>query len=942
MYKKIKYTLLAIIAACVISAMPILAMDSVNENAGTAVAWKNGYQGEGMVVAVLDLEFDVNHEVFTLSEATEPRLSKDDITEIVSAGLKCTDQLNKLRKSPYINEKIPFAYDYGEHSTSMSGIGLVHGTHVAGIIGANKNNSKSEDNDSVFNGIVPEVQLILMKISDSAGKINYTAAIEALSDAISLGADVINLSWGEAAGFSNTVEAYDFYGLVQRALNQGIDVVCAAGNTPRVGNMSEYDKLYGILDPLAEYPDYGLASAPSIIDKAISVASFNNDKIKAKGHIETYSGKKIIYSEAYQTFAEILAKPTVKLNYIVIESDGAKRLYKDEAINYKGKLVVMEYTNDIAMMTYLKKQGAVGVIFYSQYENDPFMRTLKSAYIPVVYVSNEDGMTLVNSENYSLTLFEYPSSVEVENPAANDMSNYSAWGTSDTLGIKPDVTAIGGNVYSASPGNLYETMSGTSMSSPVIVGAMAVIKQYMLDNDIENNQYTARQLLTSTAEPLIDLRTGIEYSPRRQGAGLLKLDKAVTSDVLIYNVDTLSAKIELGDNITNEFSMEFTVRNLTDKPLEYDITASIFTDGYYYNETLRKYFAADSSTAMTRAQIFVEDGEVNINSNSRGNVSADKITVPGGSAVTVKLNVIIDKSEHRKLAGIFTNGYYTEGYIYLTPSYEGGVAVSVPYMGFNGNWNTAPIFDDGFYTQSLGSSIQLKIGEINVELGKNIFIDDTVTREMYAFSPDGDGAGDVLMFLSKSLRNYYLLGFYVTNNHGDIVYEGIKEDFRKKAYVTGNEIYFVFDRIWDGKDTANPKYNYPDGLYYLSVVTSIDSKGADAQVYTIPFTIDTKKPTVTNNKIVDYGDGKYELTFDVEDNLGVQLIRILKSADDEMSLIGDTIPFLSASAVKSETITVDITEFVESAGKKGVFYIEVIDYAMNSITYKISLEDYKL
>ena len=940
MYNKLKYPLLAVITICFILAfgLPVSAMDSVNENAGTAVLWDRGLHGEGMVVAVLDLEFDVNHEVFTLSDETVPKLTKDDITAIVQDGLNCSDWLNLIKKSPYVSEKIPFAYDYFEHSTNVSGVGLVHGTHVAGIIGANK--SAAGDSNTTVSGIAPEAQLLLMKVGSGDGSINYAAAIEAMSDAISLGADVINLSWGTTAGFGDAVEAFDFYSLVRRAINQGIDVVASAGNTPRVGNMSEYDIRYGISDPLAYAPDYGLIGAPSVLDQAISVASFNNGKIKAKGHIETYNGKKIIYSEAYHDFADLLAKPTVELDYIVVESKGTERLYKGD-VNYKNKLVVMEYIHDTDMMSYLKKNGAVGVIFYSQYENNPFMRSVKSAYIPVVYISSEDGKALIESEKYRLTLYEYPSSVEVENPAGNKMSYYSAWGASDTVAIKPDVTAVGGNVYSASPGNLYETMSGTSMSSPVIAGSIALLKQYIAGLGIEYNEYTARQLLMSAAEPMKDSETGLEYSPRSQGAGLIKLDRAVESDIFIYNVDTLSTKIELGDNIGNEFSMEFSIRNLTDNDLEYDIAASIFTDSYYYDKTTKQYFTAGDSLAMTRAQIFTEGGTVNINSHSRGTISSDKITVPGGSTVTVRLNVILDKAEHRRLSGIFTNGYFTEGYIYLTPSYDGGVTVSIPYMGFNGDWNVSPIFEDGFYIQSLGSSIVTEGANIYVELGTNIFTTDTVNRDMYAFSPGDDGAGDDLMFISKSLRNYYLKGFYVTDIRGNIIYDGILDEFRKKAYVTGDEIYSVYDIIWDGKDALNPRYIYPDGLYYLSVVVSVDSNGSGSQVYTIPFNIDTEVPVITGHGLKVEAE-KTEFMFRAEDNFGVQMVRVLRSADDEFSLIGDMIIFPSAETVKFKELTVDITEFIETAGTDGSFYIEVVDYAMNLVVYKISLEDYKL
>ena len=916
--------------------LPLAAMDSVNKNAGVTAVHEIGYRGEGTVVAILDLEFDVNHELFTLSDTTIPKLDKDGITAAVKSGLNCTDRLKLLNKSPYVNAKIPFAFDYAENDANVGGIGLVHGTHVAGIIAANK--WGGADANAAFDGVAPETQLLLMKVGGDDGSINYEAALNALNDAITLGADAINLSWGVAAGFGNNAHTNDFTNIIRRALNQGVDITVSAGNTPRVGNMSEYDKLYGITDPLAADPDYGLISAPSLTDHAISVASYNNDNIKAKGHIETFEGKKIIYSEAYQAFAKILAKPTAVMEYIVVESKGHQRLYDDDTINYKNKLVVMEFTNDIEMMAYLQKKGALGVIFYSQYENDPFMRTVKSAYVPVVFISNDDGRTLIDSAKHQLTLFEYPSSVEVKNPAGDTMSYYSAWGAAAGLGLKPDITAIGGNVYSTSPGSQYETMSGTSMSSPVIAGSLAVLKQYLRESIINANEYTARRLMMSAAEPITDTVSGTEYSPRRQGAGLLKLDRAVNADILVYNVDTMTAKIELGDKIGDEFTMEFNVENITPDTLEYNITASIFTDAYYYHEMLKKYFTDGHSLALTRAQIFTDGGSQNINvsSGSRSGKSAAKITIPANSTVTVTLNVILDKGESRKLASVFTNGFYTEGFIYLTPAYDGGETVSLPYLGFRGNWNDAPIFDDGFYIQSLGSSFKMDSTDVYYEFGYNLFNDDDkdANRSLYVFSPGDDGGGDLLMFISKSLRNYYLRGFYVTDSHGNVIFEGLSNEFRTKAYVTGNEIYSVFDVIWDGRDMTNPKYIYPDGRYYVSVLASVEKDGTDTQVYTAEFYIDTKKPAAKDNMIIE-SDDKIEYSFILTDNFGLQAVRIFD--DDEFNQI---VTF--SGQVKSALVSIDITEFVGKNGKKASFYIEVIDYAMNTVTYKINLEDYKL
>jgi len=67
----------------------------------------------------------------------------------------------------------------------------------------------------------------------------------------------------------------------------------------------------------------------------------------------------------------------------------------------------------------------------------------------------------------------------------------------DTV-IKPEVVAPGVNVRSAQPGGGYQTMSGTSMASPHVTGAVAVIRGVNPDLDVD----TIKEILMSTAHDL--------------------------------------------------------------------------------------------------------------------------------------------------------------------------------------------------------------------------------------------------------------------------------------------------------------------------------------------------------------------------------------------------------------------------------------------------------
>lgn len=68
------------------------------------------------------------------------------------------------------------------------------------------------------------------------------------------------------------------------------------------------------------------------------------------------------------------------------------------------------------------------------------------------------------------------------------MSNFSSWGPTPDLKLKPEITAHGGNILSAIPGNKYNTLSGTSMASPNMCGAIVLIRQYVKQNSQNLNQ----------------------------------------------------------------------------------------------------------------------------------------------------------------------------------------------------------------------------------------------------------------------------------------------------------------------------------------------------------------------------------------------------------------------------------------------------------------------
>ncbi|HEY5661398.1 MAG TPA: S8 family serine peptidase [Gaiellaceae bacterium] len=97
-------------------------------------------------------------------------------------------------------------------------------------------------------------------------------------------------------------------------------------------------------------------------------------------------------------------------------------------------------------------------------------------------------------------------------------SDFSSIGPAPySLNFKPDVTAPGDEVASSVPGGAYATLSGTSMASPHVAGAAAVLKQ-------RHPSWSPAQIKSALVTTGVPLQDGV--SPLKQGGGRIDLPRA--------------------------------------------------------------------------------------------------------------------------------------------------------------------------------------------------------------------------------------------------------------------------------------------------------------------------------------------------------------------------------------------------------------------------------
>jgi Subtilisin-like serine proteases len=870
--KYFRFLIVALIT--LICVIPVFADTSED----TVTVYDNGYRGEGMVIAVIDTEFDVDHEMFVLSEDTEPKLSQEEIQRIIEEGnLSCSQTIITNELNPYVSSKVPFAFDYTSGNTNTDSVYESHGTHVAGILSANN----TDGLENGFDGIAPEAQLILMKVADAGGLFSEEAINNAVMDAVKLGADVINCSFGSTSAYPlgelDVIKSV-LYNITKGVQEAGIDIVAAIGNESRVGYQSTYYDMYGIVTPLTEITDYGTPGTPSSFPHNISVANAREVK---NYRIELSDGDEIFYDITNKDFNEIFGGKAVE--YVLIPNLGEPADYK--GIDAEGKIAVVErgiITFDEKVEA-AHKAGAIGVLIYNNIPGEiDFTPLISYTDIPCIIIRQDYGVKFIENKSDSkiITFFE-----KVEPTKEINIKTSSSWGATNMLTLEPDITAFGTNIYSTLKDNEYGYNTGTSMSAPYVSGCLALLRQHMREVgiDVTEDMLLPRKYLMTAAEPMINPENGIEYSPRLQGSGLVNINGTYDLDVLLWNEATGVTKVELGE-VSDKFEIKFMAQNLADKDYSFKVNTKLMTDGYYRDEETGKYFTADYSEILKRSEITVR------------NDNSGYVTIPAGETVEIIIDVTLDKADINKYERAFIYGFFVEGFVYLE-RVDYKRTVSIPFMGYYGDWSEIPVSVEGFYETS-PAAIQPMYGK--------------------GWSPDSEIANDIAMFLT---RDVFINNIEVITSDGTVL-EDIFQDIVAEGYwtktITHKENAFLSNSLyWDGKDIYNHRYTYPDGEYTVVVYYELPYKRGVEKTIEIPFVIDTVKP-----KMVSYTIEDTLLTIEVYDNYYLDSVMF-------DAVFSDTKPMNEA------VVEIDISAAIEA--EADFIYIYIFDVAGNMKVEKILL-----
>jgi subtilisin family serine protease len=512
-------------------------------------AWSavgEGNAGRGIKIAIIDTGIDITHPAFADTSLTAP------------SGYPRANQDADLE---YTNGKVIVARSYTSllrrrdpDNSPRDHIG--HGTATAMAAAGGRASGPL----AVIEGVAPQAWLGNYKVFGSPGTNDFAsedAILKAIDDAVADGMDVISMSLGSdlASLPQDDLEVQ----AIERASAAGVVVVVAAGNNG---------------------PDPNTIASPATAPSAIAVGATSNDRV--------FSG-----SLAVDGLGSLLARPGAGPNRMApvsgpladvsgIDGDGLAcssfppdSLRGQVALILRGTCVFEDKLNNA------ERAGAIAAVVYTdETRPDPISMAVGAARLPASMVSYEDGTRLkqrIATGPATVTLQFTLGAVAVN---SQRLADFSGTGPSIDFSIKPDLVAVGTNVYTAaqrldSSGEIYDTTGfaieqGTSFSAPLVAGAVAVLKAAR--PGLTAAQY--RSLLINTAAPDY-FRPGVFANAQQGGAGSLNLDAALRTTAAAAPV-SLSFGVAGPDPIAQR---TFTISNTGTVAEAFTITVSPSTAG---------------------------------------------------------------------------------------------------------------------------------------------------------------------------------------------------------------------------------------------------------------------------------------------------------------------------------------------------------------------------
>ncbi|RZM69937.1 peptidase S8 [Pseudoalteromonas rubra] len=525
--------------------------------------------GKDVKVAVLDTGIDYTHKVFNEAAGTLEAYEAEatDPASVTWPQGQVKGGYDYVRNDADPIEDDPRFRADAEELTD-------HGTHVSHDV----------------TGIAPDVELYVYSVC--GGGCTWAAQINALEAAmdpngdgdISDRVDLMNMSLGGEFGNTYTGDGTQY--LIQRAVELGTNMIIAAGNDDdipfRVGG-------------------------PSTTPNAMSVASLTHPTLESLFGEGTIAGSQTVIQPASfgPQVAFAFTQDDAELVYPSANQNGCTIPPADDAepgtegtnpfadMDFTGKAVLIDrgacaFTEKVLNA---QERGAVLVLIANNNDDGtpaPMGGSNSAVTIPSVGINFAAGDALKNQLRDGAATYSVSG---VLKSTTGGVSGFSSRGPSMDGLLKPEIAAPGSNILAAAPatGDQLHRMSGTSMASPIVAGAVALMKEGRPELDA----FEIKAMLMNTAN--LDIHVdSLNVDPEsplapisRIGAGLINVEKAMASPVAawtwISEYETNQGALSFGfDQLeeTTTYTKTVELKNFSDAPRTYKLR----TEARYKND----------------------------------------------------------------------------------------------------------------------------------------------------------------------------------------------------------------------------------------------------------------------------------------------------------------------------------------------------------------------
>jgi subtilisin family serine protease len=421
--------------------------------------WAAGIQGDDVVVGVIDSGIWPEHPSFADDGTFTPMPGIDVPCEFggprqpnspPDPAFNCNNKLLGARDMRITYNQVigPEAYDSARDADG-------HGTHTASTAAGD-----ADVDATIFgidrgrvSGIAPRSRVIAYKACGEQGCLNSDTAAS-IDQAVADGVDVINFSLGGGSALLGPDELA-FLG----AADAGVFVAVSAGNGG---------------------PGPGTVTSPALVPWVTTVGASTQDRAflgtVQLGNGDEFTGASITGDSPE---APLVDAATVDNELCQIGGFPRGSIRGSIVLCLRGENARVEKSQAVF------QQGGVGMVLYDV--SDAAALVTDNHFVPTVHIDNTDGLAIKEFIAGDPAATAQISAGQRAPAQGSVMADFSSRGPNPAAGdiLKPDITGPGVNVLAGNSltpelgaaGELFQSISGTSMSSPHIAGIYALIKQ---------------------------------------------------------------------------------------------------------------------------------------------------------------------------------------------------------------------------------------------------------------------------------------------------------------------------------------------------------------------------------------------------------------------------------------------------------------------------------